>query len=397
MSPRAAVSRVPGALLVLVAGAVALAAASPAKESASEPSGPTLEILEPNGDSLLSGEVKLRARVLPEGTALLRLAFTADGAPVCVRERPPFECAWDAGDGVSSHHVRAVAVLRDGRRLVANVRTKGARFAHGVEVDLVPVAATVTDRGGRFVRGLTRADFRVLEDGVPQPVTHFIGEGTARELVVAVDMSGSMQEAMPVCRSSVKTFLGALRPDDQVTLLAFNDSVFTLAQRETDAAARQRAVDRLAAWGGTSLYDAVLRGLDVLERQRGRRALVLFSDGEDLSSHAAVADVERRVEVSAAPIYVIAQGRGTQEAELKRVLSRLSDVSGGRSFFTDRIEELDGVFAEITEDLANQYLLAYEPAKAERDGSWRSIKVEVVGQPHRVRARQGYRAVAKRR
>jgi Ca-activated chloride channel family protein len=72
-------------------------------------------------------------------------------------------------------------------------------------------------------------------------------------------------------------------------------------------------------------------------------------------------------------------------------------VSGGRAFFTDSIEELEGVFAEITEDLANQYLLAYEPAKAERDGSWRTIKVEVVGQAHRVRARQGYRAVAKRR
>jgi Ca-activated chloride channel family protein len=316
---------------------------------------------------------------------------------VCVRERPPFECAWDAGDGVAAHHVRAVAVLRDGGRLVANVRTKGAGFAPAVEVDLVPVAATVTDRGGRFVRGLSRESFRVFEDGVPQPVTHFIGEGTARELVVAVDMSGSMDEAMPVCRRSVKTFLSALRPDDQVTLLAFNDSLFTLARREQGAAARQRAVDRLAPWGGTALYDAVLRGLDLLERQRGRRALVLFSDGEDLSSHATVADVERRVEVSAAPIYVIAQGRGTQESELKRVLNGLSDVSGGRAFFTDSIEELEGVFAEITEDLANQYLLAYEPAKAERDGSWRTIKVEVVGQAHRVRARQGYRAVAKRR
>ena len=101
------------------------------------------------------------------------------------------------------------------------------------------------------------------------------------------------------------------------------------------------------------------------------------------------------MEVTNAPIYVIAQGRGTRERSLKQGLDRLADVSGGRSFYTDKIDELGGVFAEITADLASQYLLAYDPVKAERDGSWRAIRVEVTGK-HRVRARQGYRAVALR-
>jgi VWFA-related protein len=263
-------------------------------------------------------------------------------------------------------------------------------------VDLVQVAASVTDKGGHFVRGLTKDSFRIFEDGVEQPVSHFIGEGTARELVVAVDMSGSMAEALPVCRQAVKKFLAELKPEDQVTLLAFNDSIFSLARRETDPAARARAVDRLAPWGGTALYDVVLRGLDLLDQRRGRRALVVFTDGEDRSSRATVADVERRVEVSDSPIYLIGEGRGTKERELKRVLDRLADVSGGRAFYPDRIEELEGVFAEITEDLASQYLLAYDPANGVRDGSWRAIRVEVVGKP-KVRARQGYRAVARRR
>jgi Ca-activated chloride channel family protein len=260
---------------------------------------------------------------------------------------------------------------------------------------VVQVAATVTDKSGRFVRGLAKEAFRIFEDGVEQPLTLFIGEGTARELVIAVDISGSMADAMPVCREAVKGFLGALRPDDQVTLLAFNDNIFTLARRETDPAARLRAVDRLAPWGGTALHDVLLRGLDLLDQRRGRRALVVFTDGEDRSSHATEQDVERRVEVSNAPIYVIAQGRGTRERSLKHVLDRLADVSGGRSFYTDKIDELGGVFAEITEDLASQYLLAYDPIKTERDGSWRAIRVEVAGK-HRVRARQGYRAVAVR-
>jgi Ca-activated chloride channel family protein len=355
---------------------------------------PALAIVEPAEDAFVSGPITLRARVEP-AVRLLRIAFTADGQPVCTREAPPFECAWDAGPAVAPHLVRAVASLRDGGRLVATVRTKGAAVAPAAFVQVVQVATTVTDKSGRFVRGLGREAFRIFEDGVEQPLTHFIGEGTARELVIAVDMSGSMAEAMPVCRRAVKGFLGALRPDDQVTLLAFNDNIFTLARRETDAAARLKAVDRLAPWGGTALHDVVLRGLDLLDQRRGRRALVVFTDGEDRSSHATEQDVERRVEVSNAPIYVIAQGRGTRERSLKRVLDRLADVSGGRSFYTDKIDELDGVFAEITEDLASQYLLAYDPLKSERDGSWRAIRVEVAGK-HRVRARQGYRAVAPR-
>jgi VWFA-related protein len=358
---------------------------------------PILAITEPAEGSVVSGALVLRARLSPEAGPVLRLVFTADGQQVCTREAPPFECPWDAGKDVAAHHVRALAILRDGRRLVANVRTKGARFAPAALVEVVQVAATVTDKGGRFVKGLGRDVFRIFEDGVPQPVTHFIGEGTARELVVAVDMSGSMEDAMPACRAAVKQFLAGLRPDDQLTLLAFNDNVFTLAARETDPAARQRAVDRLAPWGGTALHDVVLRSLDLLDRQRGRRALVLFTDGEDRSSHATVEDVERRVEMSAAPIYVIAQGKGMRERELKRVMDRLADVSGGRAFFTDSVQELPGVFTAILEDLANQYLLAYDPANSLRDGSWRTIKVEVAGgATHKVRARQGYRATARR-
>ena len=92
-------------------------------------------------------------------------------------------------------------------------------------------------------------------------------------------------------------------------------------------------------------------------------------------SHATAADVEARVEVSATPVYVIAQGKGIREQGLKRVLDRVADVSGGRSFYTERIEELEGVFAEISQDIASQYLLAYDPGEAPSDGIWRAIRV----------------------
>lgn len=375
---------------LLVGGEAALLAGEDA-------AAPSVAITEPAPGAYVSGQVTLKARLAPEDLPVLRVTFSADGTPVCSCEHPPYECAWDAGPGVVAHHIRVVAILRDGRHLVDSARTEGARFAPAVDVDVVQVAATVTDEHGRFVRGLGKEAFRVLEDGSPQPIVHFIGGDTERDLVVAVDMSGSMTPAMAHCRAAVKGFFASLRPIDHVTLLAFNDNVFTLARREGDPAARLRAVDRLRAWGSTALYDAMLKGLDLLESQRGRRALVLFTDGEDQISHATVEDVERRIEASATPVYVIAQGKGMREERLKRVLDRLAGISGGRAFYTEKIDELDGVFTEIGEDLASQYLLAYDPSNPAHDGSWRSIQVDVPGTRHRVRARQGYRAVARRR
>jgi VWFA-related protein len=318
---------------------------------------------------------------------------------VCARQGPPWECEWDAGDDVVSHHIRVVAVLADGSRLVDSVRTEAAGFAPAVEVDVVQVAATVTDGDGQLVKGLGPGDFRIFEDEKRQEVSHFIGAEAERELVVAVDMSGSMGPAMATCREAVKQFLATVRPVDHATLLAFNDSVFTVARRDAAPEARLRAVDRLRAWGSTAFHDAVLRGLELLERHRGRRALILFTDGEDMVSHATASDVQARIEVSATPVYVIAQGKGMREQGLKQVLDRIAGVSGGRAFYTDRIEQLESVFAEIGEDLASQYLLAYAPVETARDGSWRTIRVEVDGKrkEYAVRARQGYRALPRGR
>ena len=116
---------------------------------------------------------------------------------------------------------------------------------------------------------------------------------------------------MPQMKAAVKAFLTAVPSQHQITLLAFNDTLFTLARRATDLAERTKAVDRLAPWGSTALYDAILRGLDSLGRQTGRKALIVFSDGEDQGSHATIADVERRLQASDVTLYMIGQGRGT--------------------------------------------------------------------------------------
>jgi VWFA-related protein len=208
--------------------------------------------------------------------------------------------------------------------------------------------------------------------------------------MVAVDMSGSMIDAMPEVRRSVKRFLTALRPQDQVTLMAFNDNLVTLARPSVDLAARLKSVDRLAGWGGTALYDVIVRSMDTLGKKTGRRALVVFSDGEDQSSHIPLATAERRVEASDAVVYTVGQGRGTRVPSLKQILERLAKVSGGRAFFTESTDKLDDAFSEIIEELANQYLFGYAPPNPARDGTWRRITVKTTDERLKVRVRQGY-------
>jgi len=355
----------------------------------------SLVFVSPEDGGYASGPTPIRIRVEPDGAAVRGVSLFADGRLVCTREQPPFECQWDAGPNVIEHVLRAVATLGDGRRVARSIRTKGVAYAEKVDVDVVQVTATVTDESGHFVRGLTRQDFRLYEDGKPQSVTSFFSENVPTEMIVAVDVSGSMTDAMPKVKESVKGFLTAIRPADRVTLLGFNDSVFTLARPTVDLAARLKAIDRLAPWGGTALYDVVVQAFDLLGRQTGRRALVVFTDGEDLNSRVPIEVAERRLEASDAVMYPIGQGRAPRLASLKTVLERLARKSGGRAFFGESVDQLDAVFADIIDELSNQYLLGYVPRDLTRDGRWRTLKVEVPGKAVHVRARQGYRAVAK--
>src|SRR5207344_1178662 len=104
----------------------------------------------------------------------------------------------------------------------------------------------------------------------------------------------------------------------------FNDNVFALTRKTTDPSERIRAVDRLAPWGATALYDVIIRGIDMLGRQTGRRSLVVFTDGEDQGSHVTIEDVERRLQASDVTLYMIGQGRGVTHDYLRKVMQRLT-------------------------------------------------------------------------
>ena len=362
--------------------------------AADQDSGLTIKIVSPEADTYVSGPTLLKAAIEPHARTLevRRIFFYADGKQVCnILDTIAAECTWDAGAEVRPHVLRVVGELEGGVRIVNSTKIKGLDQAEKVSVDVVQVTAVVTEHG-RFVPNLDKTQFKLSEDGVPQKILNFTAEGSPLEIVVAVDVSESMTPSMPQLKNAVKKFLGALSTKDQVTLTAFNDNMFTLAKRETQPAQRLKAVDRLAPWGGTALYDVIVRGVQQLSKQAGRRVLVVFSDGDDRTSHSTMQTVEEAVRGNECTLFMVALGRGAKEQQLKSGIQKMIDLSGGRVIFVERSDQLEASFTEILEELSNQYLVSYESTNLKRDGSWRAVKLEVPGTRYEVRSRAGYRA-----
>jgi len=371
-----------GALMLSIAGV-------PARALPQAPEGAKVTVIAPQAGDYLSGPTTLKATVEPADAVTL-VTFYVDGRQICSLNGPPWECEFDGGVTIAEHQVRVVATYKPTGRAVDTVRTRSVGYAERVDVDVVQVTVTISDGHGKFIAGIPQSAFHVSEDGRPQTVTHFASENVPLELIVAIDISGSMTPAMPRVKTAVKQFLREVPARDPVTLLGFNDIIFPVTRSKTDPADRIRAVDRLAPWGSTALYDVILRGIEMLGTRAGRKALVIFTDGEDQGSHATIAAVERRLQSSDVTLYMIGQGRGVTLEALKRVMERLAQPTGGRAFFTDSVEELHDAFTELLDELSNQYLLGYVSTNAKKDDAWRRIKVDVDGQ-HDVRARQGYR------
>jgi len=374
---------------------VTLMAAAVIVASAQEP---RLRIVSPTDSTYLVGSARLHAVIEPSSAErdVERVTFFVGATQVCEVTKPPFECDYDAGESVQQRQIRVVATMQGGNRLVQTVTTKKLDYTETVDVDVVQITAVVTDNQGKFVSGLKQSDFKVSEDGATQKLSSFSDEHTPLELITAIDVSSSVTDALPGMKTAAARFVGGLEPADQVTVLGFNDNIFTLAKRSTDQVVRERAIGRLRAWGGTALYDAVVQGIDLLGRQQGRRAIVLFTDGKDENSHAPMETAIAQVEASDAMIYPIGQGRAVHDKDLQKLLQRVATTSGGRAFFASTPSKLDEVFSEILDDLHHQYLLSYPAPDDQRDGKWHKITVTAGGGKYRVRARQGYRYTQRR-
>jgi VWFA-related protein len=270
-------------------------------------------------------------------------------------------------------------------------------FRIEVDVDVVSVTAVIFDKAGRFVKGLTEKDVELLEDNVKQDLTYFREAAGGDEKIplsvaLVLDASGSMKRSMQFLQQAATSFVRKLEDVDKALVVSFNESIKGSAEFTDDVERLEQFVDSLQAWGGTSLYDAIHYSLGRVRDQPGRKALVVFSDGDDTTSRMGgqeVIDYARGIE---ATIYAVGIGDASHG-----FLKKIAGETGGEAFFPDRSGDLIKVFQTISEELRQQYALAYSP-KRPPDGSYRAIHLKVLSRKDvEVRVRKGYFAVKRRR
>ncbi len=261
------------------------------------------------------------------------------------------------------------------------------QFTSGV--NMVEVYATVVDGRGEPVAGLSAADFTISEDGARQAISVFAAGEFPLALAIGLDRSFSMggkDNRLSVAKSAARTLVGALRRDDQVMVIAIGGDTTIAAPLSSDRAAALSAIEQLDAWGTTPLYDAALGALAAIQPARGRRALVLLSDGSDRYSDTKAAELVDRARRYDALVYPVAVG-----ATRPPVFAELAAATGGRSFFVREPAALMTTMKQIARELRFQYLLGYVPPRPRTEvPSWHAIDVAVDRPNVHVRAREGY-------
>jgi Ca-activated chloride channel family protein len=273
-----------------------------------------------------------------------------------------------------------------------------------VNTDLVSLTVTVTDMYGRYVTGLNKEAFTVLDDKVPQEISFFSDEDAPVSVGVIFDVSGSMGgDKIQHSREALKRFIETSHERDEYFLIGFNSRAQLLLDRTHDGDAVLNKLTFVQTRGQTALYDACYLGVEkVGHGTHQKRALLVISDGQDNSSRYTFNELRRMLKESDVTIYSIGiLGAGDAGSALgvegQSYLTEISAVSGGKAFFPNTSAEMDEIFERIALELRHQYSIGYRPSNFANDGKYHRIKVKVTpprGLPRlSVRSKEGYYAV----
>jgi Ca-activated chloride channel family protein len=270
-------------------------------------------------------------------------------------------------------------------------------------VDVVNLAVTVTDPKGRFIRDLAEGDFQVFEEGVPQPLALFTREDLPVSLAILLDTSASMEQKLSQAQTAAIRFVRTLQPADEAQVLKFSQRAEVVQDFTSDKAQLESAIRTTTASGDTALYTALYVALKDLDRRHRdgelrRRAVVVLTDGEDTASSIndeQVLDLARRTGIGVYGVGLFgdmpAASRPLNPEQSTFFFSALGRATGGQAHFLKSVNQLDGVYDRLAQELRSQYGLGYIPTNPARDGRWRRV---VVRTPARVnldiRTKLGY-------
>ena len=352
-----------------------------------------VRILSPDRGTQVGGEVEVRAEVVvPEDQRVESVEFRINDEVKATSTRPPWTATVDVPGGQGEiAYLSVVATLANGNRAEDVRFLNSPEFIEEVDVKLVELFTTVTDKSGRLVKGLTRDEFQIFEDGRRQEIGKFeLVEDLPLTVGIAIDSSSSMVSSLPQAQQAAVEFLeSVITLRDKVFALSFSGRPVLLVPPTDDVSAVQESLTGLRSLGMTTLHDAIVTSLYYFRGMRGRKALIILSDGEDTASHIPFNNALEYARRSGVVVYTVGLNIGKLQTSIRGKLKDLADESGGRVFFISKAEELRQVYREIEDELRSQYLLTYSSDRPGGDGEYREIEIKMSGK-YKARTMKGY-------
>jgi VWFA-related protein len=284
-------------------------------------------------------------------------------------------------------------------------------FKIGVEVNMVTVPVTVRRPGGGFIKGLSQDSFQITENGESQEIAFFAQEGLPSRIAIVLDASGSVLYEWGTIRYATKRFIEHLKPEDQFALISFNTEVRLKMDWGRNTERVDAVLTSIYCKGNTKLWDAIsVACKDVFKGVTEKKAMIIMSDGLDNESFVSYDEALQAAIRSEAAIYVVSKTDAVRESlqanrnayyggvpgeafvQADSALRKLAYETGGRVLYPNNFGQLDNIYAEVDEELRNQYTLGYISTNTIKDGSYRRIGVRVKASDAVVSARPGYYA-----
>jgi VWFA-related protein len=281
------------------------------------------------------------------------------------------------------------------------VQRANGTYTLRTEVGEVRLNASVIDGNGRVVQTLPKEAFTVYEDGVQQTIASFRHEDLPVSLGILIDSSGSMYDKRAAVGKASLDLIKLSNPNDEAFLVDFSWEAFIDQDFTKDIKKLEEGLSYVKAAGGTAIYDAVVASADYLSHnaKQPKQVLLLITDGDDNASSSTLEETIRRVqELDGPTIYCVGLLFGPDEDKreskhARRVLETLAEQTGGVAYFPRRLEEVDGIAAQVANDIRQQYTISYSSTKPARLGGYRSVRVTATQKGYSkltVRTRSGY-------
>ena len=254
-----------------------------------------------------------------------------------------------------------------------------------VESTLVLIPVTVTDPYNRFVTGLEKDNFKVIEDKKEQDIVQFSSEDAPLSVGIVFDCSGSMGNKLEKSRQAVAQFSKTANPEDEFFLVQFNDTAELVVPFTRNLEEIQNRLTFTQSKGRTALLDAIYLALHEMKKAKNpRKAVLVISDGGDNSSRYTENEIKSKVKEADVQIYAIgiyeaigARSRTPEELSGPGLLTEIAEQTGGRQYAVENLAELADIAAKIGVELRNQYILGYSPHNQDRDGKYRRVEVKL--------------------